>query len=516
MGKHIVLAVLLATLPRACDGGASAYHLLGDVAEELDPAGAIVEVGSDRGEGSTVFLSGLANRTRRPFFSVDFSEEGYLNARRACGTCAHRGMGEEWLEAPEGFSASADAAGMGAGADARIAVAYLDNYDWTYPWTKTMAYKVQQHKDYEKQGLSLSNAKSQETHLRQAIAVEKRCSERCFVLFDDTWAGAAPGLYSGKGGRAVGYLMAKGFEVVQQSSESEPSHLGWVLLRRLPEHERIADAGLSESIWSELRARETSEVLGGASVQVLSPAQNARLTGSVLEISVRVRGAVLGDHTLVVYSQNVEVLRVTNWDDIPSVRLALCNRAVGAPTAAQSEAVGDEWHVCPAAVGGGAAGGANESGESSEAADGSKTPVDASWVEHHELPLLIHSMTPGEKHILLELLDGLHKRVAQVRQKSLHLPQNSPILSSKETYQLLRRARWAPDARRSFRRFFLILNTHTLRAWTVCVLCGVCVCVCVVCVCVCVCVCVVCVLCVCVCVCVCVLETCDSTRQECV
>ena len=81
---------MLVTMPVACNGGASAYHLLGDVAEELDAVGAIVEVGSDRGEGSTNFLSGLANQTRRPFFSVDFSEQGFLNARRACGSCAHR------------------------------------------------------------------------------------------------------------------------------------------------------------------------------------------------------------------------------------------------------------------------------------------------------------------------------------------------------------------------------------------------------------------------------------------
>lgn len=42
-------------------GGSSAYTLFGDVADELDD-GAIVEVGSDRGEGSTGFLSALANR----------------------------------------------------------------------------------------------------------------------------------------------------------------------------------------------------------------------------------------------------------------------------------------------------------------------------------------------------------------------------------------------------------------------------------------------------------------------
>ncbi len=130
---------MCASMPGQCSGGASAYHLLGDLAEELDRVGAIVEVGSDRGEGSTTFLSALANRTRRPFFSVDFSEEGYLNARKACGSCAQRGMGEKWLEDAQGFSASSEAAGQ---ENDLIAVAYLDNYDWTYPWTRTMSYKV--------------------------------------------------------------------------------------------------------------------------------------------------------------------------------------------------------------------------------------------------------------------------------------------------------------------------------------------------------------------------------------
>ena len=46
-------ALVLVCGVRGCSGGASAYHLLGDVADELDTEGAIVEVGSDRGEGST-------------------------------------------------------------------------------------------------------------------------------------------------------------------------------------------------------------------------------------------------------------------------------------------------------------------------------------------------------------------------------------------------------------------------------------------------------------------------------
>ena len=59
-------------------------------------------------------------------------------------------MGEEWL-AERAKDPQSN----------RIAVAYLDNYDWTYPWTTAMAYKQQQRTDYGARGLSLSNEKSQ-------------------------------------------------------------------------------------------------------------------------------------------------------------------------------------------------------------------------------------------------------------------------------------------------------------------------------------------------------------------
>jgi hypothetical protein len=452
--RAIALCVaIIASMPVACSGGASAYHLLSDLADELDSVGAIVEVGSDRGEGSTSFLSALANRTHRPFFSVDFSEEGFLNARAACGSCAHQGMGEQWLEDEEGFAAAAAAeAGLRGGQTQQlVALAYLDNYDWTYPWTKTMSYKLQQHKDYQEQGLALSNAASQETHLRQAMAVEKRCSARCFVLFDDTWPGAAPGLYNGKGGRAVGFLLAKGFEVVQQSSEHEPSHLGWVLLRRLPPSERVVSEGEgAEEMWHVLRARmgvngetEMDAYPTGTAVQVLSPAQHAVLGGSVLEIDVRVRGAVVGEHTLVVYNFNVEVLRVTHWDDMRTVRLPLCraDRASWTPSSAEprKEQGGGEasvaqaggvgpWVVCEGAEAAAAAGVDDGMGE--EQALGRVDVGDgAVWVEHYYLPLVIHSMTPGNKWVELELVDALHTRVAydSLRVNFLHPAQGTEL-----------------------------------------------------------------------------------------
>lgn len=83
------LIAVISFLP-AIDGGASAYKLLTGVGEELDAGGAIIEVGSDRGEGSTSFLSSLANTTGKSFFSIDFSDEGFCNAREVCGGCAYQ------------------------------------------------------------------------------------------------------------------------------------------------------------------------------------------------------------------------------------------------------------------------------------------------------------------------------------------------------------------------------------------------------------------------------------------
>jgi hypothetical protein len=90
---HAVLLII--SLPSA-DSGAAAYRLLDDFVDDLDH-GNMIEIGSDRGEGSTRWLAEFAAKTGRDFFTVDFSDEGYRNAQRACGSCAFKGMGESFL-----------------------------------------------------------------------------------------------------------------------------------------------------------------------------------------------------------------------------------------------------------------------------------------------------------------------------------------------------------------------------------------------------------------------------------
>jgi hypothetical protein len=92
----IFAIVLFCSIPPALCG-AAAYRLLDDFADDLDP-GNMIEIGSDRGEGSTRWLAEFAARQGKKFYTVDFSSEGYLNGQRACGSCAFQGMGEAFLK----------------------------------------------------------------------------------------------------------------------------------------------------------------------------------------------------------------------------------------------------------------------------------------------------------------------------------------------------------------------------------------------------------------------------------
>eukprot|EP00960_Hanusia_phi_P075012 768358-Hanusia_phi.AAC.6 len=178
--KTTAWLLFFALLLPTCRCG-SPYTALLDITGEIDRDGSFLEVGSDRGEGSTSFLASVSSQLGLDFFSVDFSQEGYENARKICSTCAHRDLGEEFLR--QTF--------LQVSRSGRISFAYLDNYDWIWagehPKSYTHAYptmisnedlsqyKFKMRKEYEDQGLSLNNQKSQEAHLEQAKLVDRCC-----------------------------------------------------------------------------------------------------------------------------------------------------------------------------------------------------------------------------------------------------------------------------------------------------------------------------------------------------
>jgi hypothetical protein len=318
--------VLAAALAMACGGlqpqpavGGAPYRYLEDFADDLDPGGSFVEIGSDRGEGSTAWLHSFAARTGRDFFSVDFAPEGYENARRVCGSCAHRGLGEDFLSSE--FRAVSRFG--------NISFAYLDNYDWIWagehPESYTMqfpammrdeemsAYKLKMRKEYEAEGFELNNGRSQAAHLAQAKLVYSLCTARCIIIFDDTFQ-LGNGLYSGKGGAAMRFLLAdERFEVVTQSSIEQPSYNGFVVVRRLP--------GTSPPTDNENEEAATGGDGGGEEAERApviiwkSPAPGAVVPCCKVTVSLAVRGAVNSLQHLVFFINHLERFRRAEWSN---------------------------------------------------------------------------------------------------------------------------------------------------------------------------------------------------------
>lgn len=322
-----LLMILLASRLYVTNGGAGAYTLFEGLVEEMDEGGAIVEVGSDRGEGSTQFFSRIANSTGRVFYSVDFSNEGFRRAMNVCGSCAHQGMGEKWLQSTYPFlgagggerKGKGEAERRGGGEEGRgeagravhqIVAAYLDNYDWTWRWTVGMQYKQQQRADYSAEGLTLDNEASQAAHLAQSILVAGHCSDRCFVLFDDTWPSPRPGVYSGKGGTAVPFLLANNFEIIDQSPVDGPSFEGYVLLRKYKSPDR---ASQETGGWSFPRAPQPQGRPDDC--KVVLTLRDFKEGSEMAAVDASVWGAIDSEHTLVFYLNNAEVGRYVDWGD---------------------------------------------------------------------------------------------------------------------------------------------------------------------------------------------------------
>lgn len=200
------------------------YSLL---TEEIDfrEKECILEVGSDRGEGSTAWWAEYANRHGVPFFTVDFNKDIYRRARDITtdfpDCIAFQSMGEDFIESY--FAKS----------NLKVRVAYLDNYDW---WWKTLSPK-KDHIDFGEEyyapyGLELNNDLSQEAHRKQSELLLPHLAEDSWIIFDDTWASVEG--WNGKGGTAVPFLFDHGYKITHSVELMEENPNGYAILRGSP------------------------------------------------------------------------------------------------------------------------------------------------------------------------------------------------------------------------------------------------------------------------------------------
>lgn len=169
------------------------------VAHYTPDPGCLIEIGSERGGGSTAYLNDYALHHGLTFYTVDIDAEVYDGIRHNYGDAAIHSRGLDFLHLVQ----------------QPISVAYLDGFDWIYdPNSDITAIQIPQ---YRYMGLELTNDNCQKEHLLEAEVVEQKSADRSLVIFDDTYL-IEDGIFTGKGGTAAAFLLDHGYEHVLESS----------------------------------------------------------------------------------------------------------------------------------------------------------------------------------------------------------------------------------------------------------------------------------------------------------
>ena len=166
-----------------------------------DPGSVFVEIGSERGEGSTDVLAQLAADHGTKLITVDLDSRAKQrnNAATHPNIEWHLGMtGSDWCSKVWPTIAQP------------ISMLFLDNFDWNWsPDSKMYVHQVDEYK--ERWQLEMSNAASQLEHFTQFLLLEPWLSNTAVVSCDDTLL--QQGVWTGKCGPIVVYLLAKGWQL---------------------------------------------------------------------------------------------------------------------------------------------------------------------------------------------------------------------------------------------------------------------------------------------------------------
>lgn len=161
----------------------------------------VVEIGAERGEGSTKYLQVFCKERDIPFFSIDIKPTRLGTLRMS---------GEVFLKHFKG----------------NIRFAYLDNYDYIFPEIENAPWIKTQKKQYKRLGYELNNENSKQAHLDQAILVDHNNDSGSRILLDDTYF---DGELTGKGGWAIPLLLGLGYNILNEISEDIQ---GYVLMEK--------------------------------------------------------------------------------------------------------------------------------------------------------------------------------------------------------------------------------------------------------------------------------------------
>jgi len=168
----------------------------------VDPGSVFVEIGSDRGEGSTHELDRLAGEHSVRLITVDILPNAKQHLQSALpNTDFVVASGSEWAQQYQG---------------APIACVYLDNFDYIWDNNKTGHIPTQQQMaEYAGRGKTMTNQNSQIEHMAQMLGLYPHLAPGAVVMVDDTYQ--VNDCWIGKCGPVVVFLQAQGWSIVERT-----------------------------------------------------------------------------------------------------------------------------------------------------------------------------------------------------------------------------------------------------------------------------------------------------------
>jgi hypothetical protein len=165
-----------------------------------------VEIGSDRGEGSTSELDRLAGLHGTKLITVDVSTEAkqQLSAVLANTEFVVQ-SGSAWAKHYQGPT---------------ISCLYLDNFDYIWDTKDICSHKptMDQMHEYNTHGQTMNNENCQLEHMKQMMFLYAHLTPNAVVMFDDTYL--HNDCWIGKCGPAVVFLLAQDWNIVEKTTDT--------------------------------------------------------------------------------------------------------------------------------------------------------------------------------------------------------------------------------------------------------------------------------------------------------
>lgn len=191
--------------------GMSPYKMLNDQFQELqvDNSKCVVEIGSERGEGSTAYFRDWSQARGLDFHTIDVTDEALTHFTN---NTAFGGIGNTKFHTVDtGHAWCRDVLPT---LGKQIVVLYLDNFDWIDPNNLQYQWLHDQIAAYAARGVVMNNENSMEEHRLQTLYCLPYMAQQSIILIDDTYQDInSPTGWGGKCGTAIPLMLAAGYAI---------------------------------------------------------------------------------------------------------------------------------------------------------------------------------------------------------------------------------------------------------------------------------------------------------------